>query len=200
MQGQPRAPEPEFYITECTWMRKHGWRTPEWKLIHALEPDFHFKPEVELYDLVTRPGRERATWPRRSRGSSRMLEARMQALDRPAREGDRPHEPDLHEPELARPGLRPVQDLAAGVRHACTSARPGGQGPAGEGTADPARGRRSCRRNVIQARHDGHRHRPGHSGTRAMSHTLSASGVFMGARRTTRATCCRPRTCTRPAG
>ncbi|MEM7029646.1 MAG: sulfatase [Chloroflexota bacterium] len=45
----------EFYITECTWMRKHGWRTPEWKLIIALEPDFHFKPEVELYNLVDDP-------------------------------------------------------------------------------------------------------------------------------------------------
>jgi arylsulfatase A-like enzyme len=44
-----------FYITECTWMRKHGWRTPEWKLIHALEPDFHFKPEVELYNLIQDP-------------------------------------------------------------------------------------------------------------------------------------------------
>ena len=47
--------EQEFYITECTWMRKHGWRTPEWKLIIALEPDFHFKPEVELYNLVADP-------------------------------------------------------------------------------------------------------------------------------------------------
>jgi hypothetical protein len=36
-------------------MRKHGWRTPEWKLIVALEPDFHFKPEVELYNLVVDP-------------------------------------------------------------------------------------------------------------------------------------------------
>lgn len=45
----------EFYITECTWMRKHGWRTPEWKLICALEPDFHFKPEIELYNLVQDP-------------------------------------------------------------------------------------------------------------------------------------------------
>jgi arylsulfatase A-like enzyme len=44
-----------FYITECTWMRKHGWRTGEWKLIHALEPDFHFKPEVELYNLLDDP-------------------------------------------------------------------------------------------------------------------------------------------------
>lgn len=45
----------EFYITECTWMRKHGWRTPQWKLIRALEPDFHFKAEVELYDLLLDP-------------------------------------------------------------------------------------------------------------------------------------------------
>jgi arylsulfatase A-like enzyme len=36
-------------------MRKHGWRTPEWKLIIALEPDFHFKPEVELYNLIEDP-------------------------------------------------------------------------------------------------------------------------------------------------
>ncbi len=45
----------EFYFTECTWMRKHGWRTPEWKLIVALEPDFHYKPPVELYNLVADP-------------------------------------------------------------------------------------------------------------------------------------------------
>jgi arylsulfatase A-like enzyme len=45
----------EFYLTECTWMRKHGWRTPQWKLIQALEPDFHFKPEIELYNLIEDP-------------------------------------------------------------------------------------------------------------------------------------------------
>ena len=53
--GEVASHESEFYITECTWMRKHGWRTPQWKLIHALEPDFHFKPEVELYNLVEDP-------------------------------------------------------------------------------------------------------------------------------------------------
>ncbi len=53
--GNPISEEPEFYITECTWMRKHGWRTPEWKYIHALEPDFHFKPERELYNLIKDP-------------------------------------------------------------------------------------------------------------------------------------------------
>ena len=55
MKGRRRKPDSEFYITECTWMRKHGWRTPEWKLIRALEPDFHFKPEIELYNLVQDP-------------------------------------------------------------------------------------------------------------------------------------------------
>ena len=55
VRGEEREKEPEFYITECTWMRKHGWRTPEWKLMVALEPDFHFKPEVELYNLIKDP-------------------------------------------------------------------------------------------------------------------------------------------------
>lgn len=56
---QAAGEEPDFmselYLTECTWMRKHGWRTPEWKLIRALEPDFHFKPEIELYNLIQDP-------------------------------------------------------------------------------------------------------------------------------------------------
>jgi len=47
--------ESSIYITECTWMRKHGWRTPQWKLMVALEPDFHFKPEIELYNLIEDP-------------------------------------------------------------------------------------------------------------------------------------------------
>ena len=53
--GGVAAHESRCYITECTWMRKHGWRTPQWKLIRALEPDFHFKPPVELYNLVEDP-------------------------------------------------------------------------------------------------------------------------------------------------
>ena len=48
VKGERPSNYSEFYISECTWMRKHGWRTPQWKLIVALEPDFHFKPEVEL--------------------------------------------------------------------------------------------------------------------------------------------------------
>ena len=55
IEGEEASHASEFYITECAWMRKHGWRTPQWKLIRALEPDFHFMPPVELYNLVEDP-------------------------------------------------------------------------------------------------------------------------------------------------
>ena len=55
IRGEDLDQECEMYITECTWMRKHGWRTPEWKLMVALEPDFHYKPEIELYNLIHDP-------------------------------------------------------------------------------------------------------------------------------------------------
>jgi arylsulfatase A-like enzyme len=55
VRGEVASFDSEFYITECTWMRKHGWRTPQWKLMVALEPDFHFKPAVELYNLIEDP-------------------------------------------------------------------------------------------------------------------------------------------------
>ena len=55
IEGKVASHASEFYITECAWMRKHGWRTPQWKLIRALEPDFHFMPPVELYNLIEDP-------------------------------------------------------------------------------------------------------------------------------------------------
>ena len=55
IEGEVPSHASEFYITECAWMRKHGWRTPQWKLIRALEPDFHFMPPVELYNLIEDP-------------------------------------------------------------------------------------------------------------------------------------------------
>ena len=78
MHGEQRRPEPEFYVTEATWMRKHGWRTPEWKLIHALEPDLHWKPEVELYNLITDP-EENHNLAESEPEVVELLEGRMQA-------------------------------------------------------------------------------------------------------------------------
>src|SRR5687767_12825049 len=45
-----------LFLTECTWMRKRGVRTPEWKLIVARDhPDIHGRPPLELYNLRTDP-------------------------------------------------------------------------------------------------------------------------------------------------
>ena len=49
-------PASPLYGTECTWMRKRAWRTGRYKLISALEPDFHGGPDLELYDLRADPG------------------------------------------------------------------------------------------------------------------------------------------------
>src|SRR5436309_14862130 len=59
IEGTATAGDSALYLTECTWMRKRGWRTPEWKLIEALEADIYRKPPVELYALRADPG-ERA--------------------------------------------------------------------------------------------------------------------------------------------
>jgi arylsulfatase A-like enzyme len=56
--GDNTAARESVYLTECTWMRKRGWRTPEWKLIEALEPDIYGKPPLELYDLHADPGEQ----------------------------------------------------------------------------------------------------------------------------------------------
>ena len=82
-------------------MRKHGWRTPEWKLIVALEPDFHFKPEVELYNLVVDPG-ENNNLAEKEPGMVAALAAAMDAWIATRREGDRRHQPDVHQPAVAR--------------------------------------------------------------------------------------------------
>jgi arylsulfatase A-like enzyme len=54
--GAALPPLPAVYLTECTWLRKRGWRTPQWKLIRALESDIYGTPPAELYDLRADPG------------------------------------------------------------------------------------------------------------------------------------------------
>ncbi len=63
MQGrsllQPLPPEDEreggFYITECAWMKKRGFRTPRYKYIESLYDELHKRPPFELYDLQADP-------------------------------------------------------------------------------------------------------------------------------------------------
>lgn len=100
VRGEVASHAAEFYITECTWMRKHGWRTPQWKLILALEPDFHFKPPVELYNLVEDPD-ENHNLAEQEPEIVAHLQARMQAwLDRRSAETGLPnpihHQGDWH--------------------------------------------------------------------------------------------------------
>ncbi len=98
VRGEVPSHESEIYLTECTWMRKHGWRTPEWKLIVALEPDFHFKPEVELYNLVEDP-EENHNLAEREPGVVAMLKERMEAWI-----AKREAETGLPNPILHQPG------------------------------------------------------------------------------------------------
>ncbi|HBQ63604.1 MAG TPA: sulfatase, partial [Clostridiales bacterium] len=91
MQCMYHELEPEIYLTEATWMRKHGWRTPEWKLIEALEPDFHFKPRVELYNLVRDP-EERVNVAEQEPEVVAMMMTRMRRhIERRVRETGRPN-------------------------------------------------------------------------------------------------------------
>jgi arylsulfatase A-like enzyme len=57
LRGDQAASDGEpLFLTECTWMRKRGVRTTQWKLIVARDhPDLHGRPPVELYDLQRDP-------------------------------------------------------------------------------------------------------------------------------------------------
>jgi hypothetical protein len=189
VRGEAASFESEFYLTECTWMRKHGWRTPQWKLIVALEPDFHFKPEIELYNLVEDP-HENVNVADEYPDVVKLLRGRMdafiarrekeQGITNPMhRQGDwHGHEgvgsfkssrqayDTLHigDPKQAAK-LQAKEKLAGGNGVVKAS----GTKYATRGQHDPGDEQQLI--TVIGR---------GHSGTRAMSHTLAQSGVYMG--------------------
>jgi len=129
--GAELTHETEIYFTECTWMRKHGWRTPEWKLIVALEPGLPLQAAGGAVPPAHRPRREHQS--RRGAAGHGRLPARAHGgLDREARAGDRPDQPDSASAALARgPEYRVLYFLAAGLRHAAHRRRRSRGAPAG---------------------------------------------------------------------
>ena len=185
VRGDVPSFEEEFYITECTWMRKHGWRTPQWKLIVALEPDFHFKPKVELYNLIEDPQENRnvaARFPK----VVKQLQARMEQWIAKRERETRTKNPMLRQGDWhghKGVGAFKSSKQAYGTLHI------GDVGAAQRLQAKPAASAAGPNKYA-----DKGEHHPGdeiekslitvigrgHGGTRAMSHTLSQSGVYMG--------------------
>ena len=94
-----REKEPEFYITECTWQRKHGWRTPNGS--RSARWSRTSLPELVDVQPDQGPGRE----PQRRRAGARgcrLPHPADGAVHRQAREGNRAHQPHVHQPGLAR--------------------------------------------------------------------------------------------------
>lgn len=71
-----------IYLTECTWMRKRGWRTPEWKLIEALEPDIYGFPTLELYHLASDPEEQTNVAPQYPQVVAQLQQARDAHVER----------------------------------------------------------------------------------------------------------------------
>lgn len=186
VHGQLASYESEFYITECTWMRKHGWRTPQWKLIIALEPDFHFKPKVELYNLVEDPHEDHnlaETHP----DVVASLRKRMDAFI-----ARREKETGTRNPMLTQGDWHGHKGLGAfkTSQQAYDTLHIGSIATAQKLQARAADG--PGKKYSDRGEHHPKDEKPseaaqlitiigrGHSGTRAMSHTLSQSGVYMG--------------------
>jgi hypothetical protein len=179
VRGEVASFDSEFYITECTWMRKHGWRTPQWKLIVALEPDFHFKPKVELYNLIEDPHEDRSVV-EENPAIVKLLRSRMEAWI-----AKREAETGTKNPMLLQGDWHGHKGLGAfkTSQQAYDTLHIGNVGAA----------QRLQAKNKYAARGE---HHPaseaedaaqlitiigrGHGGTRAMSHTLSHSGIYMG--------------------
>ncbi len=179
VRGDAASFESEFYITECTWQRKHGWRTPQWKLIVSLEPDFHFNPMIELYDLITDP-HEDNNIAEANPDIVKTLRARMDAYI-----ARREKETGVKNPMLTQgdwhghKGVGPFKtsQQAYDTMHigdAAQAAKLQAKNKyATKGEHQPGKETEPASQLITVIGR-------GHGGTRAMSHTLSQSGVYMG--------------------
>ncbi len=179
VRGEAASFDSEFYITECTWQRKHGWRTPQWKLIVALEPDFHFMPPVELYNLVEDPHEDRNVAAENPE-VVKTLRTRMEKWI-----AKREKETGITNPILNQGDWHGLKGVG--------SFKTSQQAYDAVHIGDPKQAAKLQQKNKYAARGE---HTPGkenddetkvitvigrgHGGTRAMSHTLSQSGVYMG--------------------
>ncbi len=179
VRGDAASFDSGFYITECTWQRKHGWRTPEWKLIVALEPDFHFAPPVELYNHIQDP-HEDVNLAEQHPDIVKSLKKQMDDWIAKREKETGVSNPMIHPGNWH--GHKEVKRIASS-QQAYDLFHIG----------DPKQAAKLQQKNKYADRGE---HRPGaenvdesllvtiigrgHGGTRAMSHTLSQSGVYMG--------------------
>lgn len=182
VRGEVASHESEFYITECTWMRKHGWRTPKWKLIEALEPDFHFMPTIELYDLVNDP-LEKHNVAEQHPDIVETLRSRMQRFIAEREMAMGITNPMYTQGDWCGKGA-PFVSSADAYRSLHIGDPDAARKIQAEGKGDGAKARKAPLADLSEAFKNPEKVVTiigrGHSGTRAISHTLSQSGVFMG--------------------
>ena len=100
----------------------------------ALEPDFHFKPEIELYNLVEDP-EENNNLAEARPDVVADLRARMEAFIAKREARNRPYQSHADARRLARARRRwRFQDIAAGLRYTVYR-RPGRGDPLASGIA-----------------------------------------------------------------
>lgn len=59
IDGEATSVRDRTYHAECNWQASRAVRTPEWKLIHNIDPWQYQRPELELYDLQRDPAETR---------------------------------------------------------------------------------------------------------------------------------------------
>ncbi len=108
--GLSKGAAETLFLTECTWMRKRGVRTEDWKLIVARDhPDIHGRPPVELYHLPTDPTEQHNLIDTRPEVARRLTEELESWRTRRLRETGRPDPLEEQEITLKQIGAPPAE-------------------------------------------------------------------------------------------